>query len=67
MNIMADMKSGSNGVDPRLQTLQESIKLHLSSRLSSTELVSLPLSTEFLSSDLRFTEYQRPVREHEAH
>ena len=45
-----------------LDDLQDSIKLQLSPMLSSTDLVSFPSSTEFQSSNLRFTEYERPVR-----
>jgi hypothetical protein len=45
-----------------LQDLQDSIKLQLSPMLSSTDLVSFPSSAEFESSNLRFTEYERPVR-----
>ncbi|RDW68614.1 FAD linked oxidase [Coleophoma crateriformis] len=46
---------------PERQSLQNTLKSGLCPLLSSPELVSFPSSAEFQSSNLRFTEFERPT------
>jgi hypothetical protein len=59
---MADRKS----IPSDFSGLQLSIQQNLSTKLSAPGLVSLPLSESYENSNLRFTEYKRPVNNPEA-